>query len=74
MAFRKGMWVLHGPKIGILNNLDAIYGEVHYVAASGETAGIATDIPLAELTQAKAADIPEPRRPDEATARALGYL
>jgi hypothetical protein len=72
---RKGMWVLYEGRVGILvkfnSELDA---EVHLVNENGTTAMALPSVSLADLTQAAFNNIPEERRPDEATARRLGYL
>lgn len=71
---RKGMWVLHDGGVAIVAELGELVCELHHVDGQGLTAGIARDVPLAAVAQAALANIPEPRRPDEATARRLGYL
>lgn len=88
MALRKGMWVLHSGKVGILNalgprqgdiargegSLYADEGEVHLVADDGSTTAILPVVKLSALAQAAFDNIPESRRPGEGMARALGYL
>ncbi len=76
MEYRKGLWVTVGGRVGILNDLDvrASLGKVHFVDAEGCTESIVGDVPFGAIAQAAWLDIPAPRRPDEETARAFGYL
>jgi hypothetical protein len=73
MILRKGMWVTVKGRVGILAGIAATSGEVHYVDDKGVTVERA-DVSLRALTQAAYDDIPEARRPDEATAKRLRYL
>lgn len=76
MEYRKGMWVTVGGHVGILAEPDprSETAEVHFTDDQGCTALVQPAVPFAQIAQAAWADIPEPRRPDEATARRFGYL
>lgn len=54
--------------------MPANVAEVHIVDASGDTVLVMQGIPVAELTQARYQHIPDPRKPDLAVARRLGYV
>ena len=70
---RRGMWALCSGRVGIINGFDDASAQFHEVDASGATIAEHT-VPLASIAQAAFLDIPEARRPDEATALRLGYL
>lgn len=76
MEARKGMWVLHGGRVGILTEVDqrTERGEVHYVNELGETIETAADVALSGIAMAAYDNIPEPRRPAPDVARHYGYL
>lgn len=79
-ALRKGMWVRHVDKVGIIAGFTTIEqqdglvagAEVHFVDDKGftQTRGF---VALTSLTQAAFDDIPKARRPSQKTARLLGY-
>ena len=73
--FRVGMWVkvVSTGKIGIyVTALDGVTAEVHLVDETGQTVTI-IQASNSDLVQATFMEIPEPRRPDIAIARPLGY-
>lgn len=72
-GFRRGMWVVKDGATGILTeiNSDGI-AEVMLVDEKGENLK-QVHVHMSTLKQATRNDIPEPRRPDEETATALGY-
>lgn len=69
---RKGMWVKHGTKVGIVNSCNAMGAEVHYVDKRGITTGTAI-VALGEIEQAGLNDIPALRRPAPQRAELFGY-
>lgn len=71
---KKGNWVLHNGKIAILNDVQGLAGEVHYVNTKNGTTELIIKCPLNELTKAKFMDIPKCRRPSKAVGKARGYL
>lgn len=83
---RKGMWATSGGVVGIVagigpqqaiaNRQKAIPAgmvDFHVTDALGNTAK-EQFVDIRSISQAAYLDIPEARRPDEATARQLGYL
>lgn len=87
MVIRKGMWVAFKGRVGILLVSDKAM-EIHIVDQDGLTVEVIKQMPaptpknpkatrgltVADFTRAAFNDIPEPRRPSEAVAKALGYL
>ena len=87
MVIRKGMWVSFKGRVGILL-ISGAGLEIHIVDQAGLTVEIIKGMPaptgknpkalrgltVADFTRAAYNDIPEPRRPTEAIAKALGYL
>lgn len=73
MILRKGMWVTHKGKTCILIPERGAL-TLHVVDAKGETVAVLDSIKSGDFTPAAYNDIPEPRRPDKATAKRLGYL
>lgn len=76
MILRKGMWVNYRGQVGILipekAGVDTIL-TVHLVDDKGATTQV-VPVEVGEFSQAAWKDIPTTRRPNEATARRLGYL
>ena len=70
---RKGMWVRSGNYSGIITNITDGTVTIDLTDDSGSTVGTSI-APSDAVAQMAYADIPEPRRPDEAMAKALGYL
>lgn len=76
MDARKGMWVLHKGRVGILAEVDqrTETGEVHYVNELGVTIETVAGVLLSGVAMAAYDNIPEPRRPAPDVARNFGYL
>ncbi len=72
-GFRRGMWVVKDGATGILTeiNSDGV-AEVMLVDDQGLNLR-QVHVNMHNLRQATRDEIPEPRRPDEETATALGY-
>lgn len=82
---RKGMWANCGGSIGIIAAIGPQQKGLHkkYIPAgfvdfhTTDKLGVTTKEELVDvrsISQAAYLDIPEPRRPDEPAARALGYM
>ena len=85
---RQGTWCVLDKKVGIIHEhpqinsggpggvdtIDFDSAEVHFVnEKTGDTTSVARNVPVAALSQAKAAQIPAKRRPEAAVAKRLGY-
>ena len=72
-GFRRGMWVVKDGATGILTEINP--DGIAYVMLVDEKGEHLREIHVNMMTirQATRDEIPEPRRPDEETATALGY-
>lgn len=74
---RKGMFVRHPEGVAIVNAIDSSGAvELHFVDALGLTIGqsVVSGPGLAQVSQARLADIPAPRRPAPAVGARFGYV
>lgn len=73
-ALRRGMWVMTDDGVGIANEIDGDQVEVHLVDTDDGTTTEIRMMAAAEVDQASHDEIPDCRRPDEATLIRLGYM
>lgn len=72
--FRRGMWVVHRERVGILHEFRSpLDGEVHLVKKTGETQEVVI-AKLDDLRQARFEEIPTRRRPRRERGKQLGYV
>lgn len=72
-GLRRAMWVMTPAGIGIVTGVRSGTVEVMLVDDAGLNKQ-KEHFETGKLRQAKVLEIPRPRRPDEATAKARGYL
>lgn len=70
---RKGQWVRHADGIAIVAAVSVMGCEIHFVNAAGETIGTRV-CEIGDVTQARLADIPAPRRPSPQVGARFGYV
>lgn len=70
---RRGVWVTHAGRVGIVNAVEGDDAEVHYTDENtGETTDVAR-VAGRDLVQATLKQIPASRRPPAETAATFGY-